>query len=68
MSDYKKGDWCDIWDGLFWRFINKHRDFFAKQYRLSFMVVTFDKMDQKKKQRLLTAAEEFLSERTHARD
>ena len=24
MSDYKKGDWCDTWDGLFWHlWINK---------------------------------------------
>ncbi len=66
MSDYKKGEWCDVWDGLFWRFIGKHREFFAKQYRLSFMVVTLDKMDQQKKTRLLGAAEEFLADKTIA--
>jgi deoxyribodipyrimidine photolyase-related protein len=21
MSSFGRGDWCDIWDGLFWRFI-----------------------------------------------
>jgi deoxyribodipyrimidine photolyase-related protein len=21
MSDYPKGPWCEIWDGLFWSFI-----------------------------------------------
>ena len=68
MSDYKKGEWCDVWDGLFWRFIGKHRDFFAKQYRLSFMVVTLDKMEAKKKTRLLAAAEEFLGDKTSARN
>jgi deoxyribodipyrimidine photolyase-related protein len=68
MSDYKKGEWCDVWDGLFWRFIGKHRDFFIKQYRLSFMVVTLDKMDAKKKTRLLGAAEEFLGDKTSARN
>lgn len=66
MSDYKKGDWCDIWDGLFWRFIGKHSAFFAKQYRLSFMVKTLEKMEPKKKERLMKAAEEFLQDKTRA--
>ena len=30
MMDFKKGDWCNIMDGLYWRFINKHRNFFKK--------------------------------------
>ena len=28
MSNYGKGDWQPKWDGLFWRFMNLHRDFF----------------------------------------
>ncbi len=28
MTDFKKGEWFDIVDGLYWRFINKNRDFF----------------------------------------
>ena len=27
MSDYKKGAWQTIWDGLFWRFMHVHRAF-----------------------------------------
>ena len=30
MSNYEKGDWQKTWDGLFWRFMNKQRDFFLK--------------------------------------
>jgi deoxyribodipyrimidine photolyase-related protein len=44
MSHYPVGAWCDEWDGLFWRFIDKHRDFFLKNPRLSMMVRTLDKM------------------------
>jgi len=33
MSDYKKGDWSDIWDGLFWRFVAKHRALFESNPR-----------------------------------
>jgi deoxyribodipyrimidine photolyase-related protein len=64
MSDYKKGPWCDIWDGLFWRFIGKHRAFFQKQPRLNFMVITLEKMDPVKRSYLLECAEEFISLKT----
>ena len=30
MSNYKKGDWCETWDALFWNFMNNQRDFFSK--------------------------------------
>ena len=45
MSDYKKGGWCDVWDGLFWSFIKRHEDFFRKQYRLAMMARNLDRMD-----------------------
>ena len=28
MMDFKKGDWCNTMDGLYWRFINRNRNFF----------------------------------------
>ncbi|WP_339877421.1 cryptochrome/photolyase family protein [uncultured Algoriphagus sp.] len=62
MSDYKKGDWEENWDGLFWRFIDKHQDFFKSNQRLSMMVNTWHKMDQKKKEEHLRIAEKFLRE------
>ena len=44
MSDYRKGDWCQIWDGLFWSFIKSHEDFFRGQYRLAMMARNLDRM------------------------
>jgi deoxyribodipyrimidine photolyase-related protein len=64
MSDYKKGDWCDIWDGLFWRFIGNHKDFFSKNPRLNMMVATLNKMDPGRKKHLLSLADEFICNRT----
>jgi deoxyribodipyrimidine photolyase-related protein len=61
MSDYKKGDWCDIWDGLYWRFIHRHRKFFQKNPRLGLMVGTLDKMDKTRKLQIFKAADSFLS-------
>ena len=60
MSDYKKGDWQLVWDGLFWRFMNKHRKFFHSNPRLGMLIKTFDKMNTNKKQRLLNSAENYL--------
>ena len=44
MSDYRKGPWCDVWDGLFWSFIHRHGDFFRSQYRLAMMARNLDRM------------------------
>jgi deoxyribodipyrimidine photolyase-related protein len=60
MSDYKKGDWQPIWDGLFWRFMHVYRDFFLSNPRLGMLVKTFDKMSPEKQQQHLLAAEKFL--------
>lgn len=62
MSDYAKGDWQEIWDALFWRFLNKQRDFFLKNPRLSMLVKTFDNWDEAKKKSLLQKAEDYLKE------
>jgi deoxyribodipyrimidine photolyase-related protein len=60
MSDYKKGEWQIIWDGLFWRFMDKHRGFFVKNPRMRILVSTFDKMNSEKKSNILEQAENFL--------
>ena len=44
MSDYRKGPWCEVWDGLFWSFIHRHGDFFRSQYRLAMMARNLDRM------------------------
>jgi deoxyribodipyrimidine photolyase-related protein len=60
MSDYQKGDWQPVWDGLFWRFMHVHRDFFLKNPRLGMLVRTFDKMPDEKQQLHLKNANLFL--------
>ena len=61
MSNYKKGDWQESWDGLFWRFMHVNKDFFLKNPRLGMLVRTFDKMDEEKQKKHLNAAEQFLA-------
>ncbi len=60
MSDYKKGDWQNVWDGLFWRFMHTHRTFFLKNPRLGMLVKMFDKMPDTKQKTHLKNAEHFL--------
>jgi deoxyribodipyrimidine photolyase-related protein len=60
MSDFNKGDWQTTWDGLFWRFLHVHRDFFSKNPRLNMLLSTFAKMTSEKQQAHLKAADDFL--------
>lgn len=60
MSDYKKGPWCDVVDGLYWRFIDRHRDFFSSNHRLSLMPKAFDRLKQERKDIILPVAEQFI--------
>ena len=62
MSDYPKGDWQAVWDGLFWRFMHTQRDFFLKNPRLSMLIRTFDKMAPEKQNAHLQRAEDYLSQ------
>ena len=61
MSDYEKGSWQQIWDGLFWRFMHVHRGFFLSNPRLGMLVKTFDKLSAEKQQEHLMNAEKFLA-------
>ena len=60
MSDYKNDEWCSIWDGLFWKFIFDHKEFFKKQYRLSMMARNLEKMKPEKLNNHLEVASCFL--------
>lgn len=65
MSDYKKGDWCDVMDGLYWRFVDKNRSFFAKNPRMSMMVKMLDKTDKNRKKSIFESANRFIAEMTN---
>ena len=60
MSDYPKGPWQAIWDGLFWRFMDKHRSFFLSNPRLAMLVRSLDKMKPETLERHLLNAQNFL--------
>ena len=64
MSDHPKGDWCEVMDGLYWKFIDTHKAFFLKNYRLAMMAKLLEKMDVNRKQRIFAKADQFIQEHT----
>jgi deoxyribodipyrimidine photolyase-related protein len=62
MSHYANGEWCEVWDGLYWKFIFEHQNMLANNPRWAVMVKQIQKMDKGKLEELLGAAETFLLE------
>ena len=60
MSNYKRGDWCDTVDGLYWRFTEKNIQFFKSNPRLSFLKRTLERMSPDRKNHIYNKAEEFI--------
>ena len=64
MSNYSKGEWCDIVDGLYWRFTDKHRSFYEKNARMSFLTRTLDRMNPERKSLIFNKANKFIKNTT----
>ncbi|GAB1307517.1 cryptochrome/photolyase family protein [Urechidicola sp. KH5] len=60
MSNYDSGPWTKIWDGLFWRFVLKHREFFKNNPRTAMLNHSLNKMTEEKKKIHLENAESFI--------
>jgi len=60
MSDFKTGDWCNVWDALYWAFVYNHKIFFKKSPRMAMMVSVLAKMDKKKVKRYLSVAKKYM--------
>jgi deoxyribodipyrimidine photolyase-related protein len=61
MSNYQSGEWEQVWNGLFWRFVNNQQQFFKSNPRTSMLAHTWNKMNSEKKAEHLQQAETFLS-------
>lgn len=61
MSHYKKGEWCDVWDGLYWRWIWNHSQELSKNPRWAMMCSMAKKMAPEKRDSHLQIAENFLA-------
>ena len=60
MGNHETGEWCDIWDGLYWRWIWQHREALRGNPRWAMMVSMAEKMDAEKRDKHLETAANFL--------
>lgn len=61
MSHWGKGEWAEIWDGLYWRFIWTHRAELRGNPRWAMMCRTAERMNAETMQGHLARAEAYLS-------
>ena len=64
MSNYSKGDWCDVVDGLYWRFVEKNIKFFESNPRLAVMTRSLNNMNPDRKKLIFKKANEFIKTNT----
>ncbi|MEL7255890.1 MAG: cryptochrome/photolyase family protein [Pseudomonadota bacterium] len=60
MSHWGKGDWAETWDGLYWRFIFKHKDRLGNNPRWAMMCRTADRMADDTREGHLNKAAAYL--------
>jgi deoxyribodipyrimidine photolyase-related protein len=56
MSNYKKDDWCIIFDSLYYNFINKHQKILKKNYSTAIQVSYWNKKTDKEKKDIIHRA------------
>jgi len=64
ISNYERGEWCNVWDGLYWRFIEKHRVILKKNAKMRSVVQRLDGLDADRKRIISYRAEDFLNTHT----
>ena len=64
MSNYKKGEWCETLDGLYWKFISDNESFFKKNPRLSIISNSLKRMKPERKEIIFNKANNFIKEKT----
>ena len=64
MSNYKKGSWSDIVDGLYWNFIHNNKEVLSKNPRMGMVMMSYRKLKEERKDYLLKIANEFIAKKT----
>ena len=64
MSNYKKGNWSDIVDGLYWNFVHNNKEVLSKNPRMGMVMMSYRKLKEERKDHLLNIANEFIDKKT----
>ena len=60
MSDYKKEEWCKLYDALYYNFINKHQVYLSKNYATSRQVAFWRKKSVSDQKKILDISKDYL--------
>ena len=60
MSDYKRGEWCDIIDALYYRFIHTHQDVLRKNYSTANQVKLWNSKTEEEQKKRLDFSQRYL--------
>jgi deoxyribodipyrimidine photolyase-related protein len=60
MSNYKKGEWCNIWNALYYNFINTHKKYLIKNYSTASSVYNLERKDKNERTILFKIADKIL--------
>ncbi len=64
MSNYKKDEWGDIVDGLYWMFMSDNISFFKSNPRLAILVKSLERMNEDRKKNIFEKANHFIEKKT----
>lgn len=63
-SSYEKGVWSDVWDGLYWRFVEKHRGILKNNPSTRLAAQRLERLDADHRRIIGYRADDFLSKFT----
>ena len=61
MSDYKKGEWCLLWNAIYYNFINVHQKVLEKNYATSRQVAFWKNKSDSDKKEYMDIAKKYLN-------
>ncbi len=64
MGGYEKGPWCDVVDGLYWRFVDRHKQMLVHNPRAALMVRGLERLRPERRELIFTQAHNFLEQHT----
>ncbi len=62
MSNFKKAEWCNIWDAVYYSFINKHEKLLASNYATAMQVKHWKNKTKIEQKELLDKAKKYQRE------
>jgi len=60
-SHYQKDVWCDVWDGLYWSFVERYKDMLAKDPHTKRITKQLTKLDDDRRRIVGYRAQDFLT-------